>query len=147
MKHARVGKIGINHIVIALLDEALNSEVQFVKHREKEFNEARIAIENLKSDRRMSRELVKNILDRAVVNAKRLGSQRLDINHLALSLLDENHAAVNIMLVAVDRNIVSEKARKVLKLRLDQCLLHQSGLPHQIEPGEILDLSDIYGCI
>jgi ATP-dependent Clp protease ATP-binding subunit ClpA len=147
MKQACVGKIGVNHLVLALLDEASNSEVEFVKNREKEFNMARTDIRNLKSDRRVSRELIKDILDRALVNAKRLGSLRLDINHLALSLLDENHAAVNVMLVAVARDITSEKARKVIKLRLDQCLIYQSGHPHQIEPGEILDLSDIYGSI
>jgi ATP-dependent Clp protease ATP-binding subunit ClpA len=144
MKHSHVGKVGINHLLLALLDEAENSEIKFVRTRESEFRNARAALVNLKSDRRVSRELLTTIMNRAVLNAKRLNSRRLDLNHLALALLEETHAAVNIMIAAVESHIVADKARRVLKSRLDQCMVQQSGNAHQTEPGEQLDLSDIY---
>lgn len=147
MVHCRVGKIGINHLVSAVLDEADNSEVEFVKNRESELREARAAVLKLKSDRRASRELLKDILERSVSNAKRLNSNRLDIHHLALALLDENHLAVNIVLMAVEGNIGTERAAKELRLRLERCLLHQIGHPRQSEPGELLDLANVYGSI
>lgn len=147
MQKSHVGKVGINHLMLALLDEAENSEIEFVKARQSELIDARTALSNLKSDRRVSRDLLSTVLNRAMQHAKRLNSNRLDLNHLALSLLEENHAAVNIMIVAVDSHIATDKARRLLRSRLDQCMVRQTGTAHQTEPGEQLDLSDVYGSL
>jgi ATP-dependent Clp protease ATP-binding subunit ClpA len=124
-------------LLFALFDEANNSEVDFVRNRLDGIDGVlkRFADENAGSD---PSPALRQILSCAVEHAKRVGSRRLDINHLSMALLDENHPCINAVVPAFNEG---QRARTALKRRLEQCLLWQTyHRAFQSEEGQPLDL-------
>jgi ATP-dependent Clp protease ATP-binding subunit ClpA len=146
LNHAKsVGElnIGVPQLVLALINEASISEVPFISNRTDSLTQAQIEIKKLIDNRHTEGDVITSIVQSAAEHAKRLCSKRLDINHLALALLDD--AIQDESVAVVIRGLGDGSSRLAARKRLEQCLLWQSGKEtYQAEPGVTVDLQKIH---
>jgi ATP-dependent Clp protease ATP-binding subunit ClpA len=145
--------VEIPHLVRALIESARSSEVAFVQNHTTSLKLVEEVIEGgnpdgnpdikkkpKKGKKKAEADKLQSIVRRAADHAKRLHSNRLDINHLGLALLDEESVAVDSVVNALGQS----NSRGSLRRRLDWCLLfqrYQQG--YQSEPGEVINLREL----
>lgn len=140
-------RVEVPHLVMALIESARTSEVTFVENHTQSLNlvEAAIAKRSPATHARTKgkafvTDTLESIARRAADHARRLQSNRLDINHLGLALLDEDNGAVDSVVNALG----AQNNRGSMRRRLDWCLHYQrfqNG--YQAEPGVVIDLREL----
>lgn len=135
----------VGDLILALLDEARKSEVQFVANRDQLFEIfKRVKDSGAAVDETAS---VNRIVRNAAEHAHRQQCARLDISHLGLALLDEKDGTVQQCISAFAGSDDSpETTRRVLIRRLEWCLIWQAAQnnSYQTEEGHLIDLRDIW---
>jgi hypothetical protein len=118
---ANGGDVLAAYYIKALFEEAQNSEVPFVENRIERINAAVATLEQMKNPPSLS---MIELLEIAWQYAIRLGFQRLDINHIALALLDQAHDSITLAVNAVVEQ-GELRSRATLRRRLENCLMRQ----------------------
>ncbi len=124
--------VEVQHIIKALIESARSSEVAFISNHDAALSEVEssllretAAVDKKVESSKINLNLLKVVTKNAIEHAKRLESNRLDINHLGLALLDQNESEVELVVEAFG----GKHSRTTVRRRLEWCLFYQKFQP------------------